>query len=347
MLPLFFLALAQAVTPELRQHVEAGLRAKAAGDLDGAAREFQRVAELAPELAAAHVNLGSVYFQQKDYARATGPLRRALQLNADLPGAQQMLGTALLAQGAAVEAIPHLERAQAADLLGIALLEAGRTRDAVDKLEAALLQRPEDPDLTYYLSHAHGRLSKDLFERLRAQPDGATRVQQMLGEAAAGAGQREQAEKHFRAALAARADLRGVHLAIGQLYLAGGDYARAEPEFRAEARMAPMSAMAAYKLGLTLMNLGKAAEAITELQRAEQLQPGMPETHLALGKALAATGDLSGAEGALQKVVQAEPASALAEAAHLQLSQIYRKLGRTADADREIRALQELRRGRR
>jgi len=73
----------------------------------------------------------------------------------------------------------------------------------------------------------------------------------------------------------------------------------------------------------------------------------MPETHLALGKALAATGDLSGAEGALQKVLQAEPASALAEAAHLQLSQIYRKLGRTADADREIRALQELRRGRR
>jgi Flp pilus assembly protein TadD len=111
--------------------------------------------------------------------------------------------------------------------------------------------------------------------------------------------------------------------------------------------MAPMSATAAYKLGLALLNLGKAAEATKELERAEQLRPGMPETLLALGKALVATGNSSEAEGALRKVVKAEPASTLAEAAHLQLSQLYRKLGRTADAAREIRALQELRRGRR
>ena len=35
--------------------------------------------------------------------------------------------------------------------------------------------------------------------------------------------------------------------------------------------------------------------------------------------------------------------SALAEAAHLQLSQVYRRLGRGADADRELRALRSLR----
>lgn len=343
MLPILVLALFQAVTPELRQHVEAGMKARAAGDLDSAAREFQRVSELAPSLAAAHVNLGSVYFQQKKYGLAVGPLRRALELNADLPGARQMLGTSLLALGAAAEAVPLLEKASSPDLLGIALLEAGRTRDAVDQLEAALVQRPGDPDLLYYLSRAHGELAKGLFNQLRGQAAGAARGEQMLGEAALAAGQREQAEKHLRAAAGLRPDLRGVHLAIGEILLSGGDYARAEPELRAETELAPYSAGAAYKLGLTLSNLGKTAEALKELERAYRLGPDMPETSLALGKALA-PGDPAAAVAAFERVVKLAPESNLAEAAHLQLSQIFRKLGRTGDAEREIKALQNLRR---
>ena len=82
---LLSMLLAAQVTPDLRQHVDAGLKAKAAGDLDTAIREFKRVAELAPDLAAAHVNLGAVYFEKKDYAASVAPLRRALQLNPDLP----------------------------------------------------------------------------------------------------------------------------------------------------------------------------------------------------------------------------------------------------------------------
>ena len=344
MLPLLiFLAFAQTVTPELRQHVEAGLKARAAGDMETAAREFQRVTELAPDMAAAHVNLGGVYFEKRDYQKAVAPLRRALELNAVLPGAHQMLGAALLALGAAGEAIPHLEKAKTPGLLGIALLEAGRARDAVDHLEGALVQRPGDPDLLYYLSHAHGELSKSLFDRLRMQAAGVTRTEQMLGEAAAAAGQRSEAEKHLRAALEGRPDLRGVHMAIGELHLASGDYVRAEPEFRAESQLAPFSAAAAYKLGLVLSNRGRQGEAVIELERAYRLRPDMPETSLALGKALAATGELAAAEAALQRVVKLEPASALAEAAHLQLSQVYRRLGRGADADRELRALRSLR----
>src|SRR5512134_3690427 len=98
------------LSPELRQHVEAGMKAKSAGDLDGAIREFSRVVELAPEMAAAHVNLGAVYLAKRDYTAAVRPLRRSLELNPDLPGAHGMLGTALLAQGYACDAVPHLEK---------------------------------------------------------------------------------------------------------------------------------------------------------------------------------------------------------------------------------------------
>lgn len=335
------------VTPELKQHVEAGLKAKNAGDLEAALREFQRVVEIAPEMAAAHVNLGAVYLAKKGYREAIPPLRRALELNPDLPGAHDMLGTALLALGYAGESIPHLEKAGAEDLWGVALLETGRVREAVDKLEAALVKRPDDPDLLYYLAQAQGRLSKLVFDKLVAGSPDSARRRQLLGEAQAAAGNRDAAEKDFRAALEIRPDLRGVHFALGELYLGSGDYPGAEREFREEARRAPGSAAAASKLGEVLLNLGRTPEALVELRRANALEPDTPETLLQLGKATLASGDPAAAEKLLLRVIEQEPASNHAESAHYQLAQIYRKLGRSPEADREMKLFQEMRKGRR
>jgi tetratricopeptide (TPR) repeat protein len=342
MIPLLLLLFLQ-ITPELREHVEAGLKAKSAGDLDTAIREFTRVAEIAPILPAAHVNLGAVHLQKKNYAAAVKSLRRAVELDPNLPGAHGMLGTALLAQGFAREAVPHLEKGDAKDLLGVALLESGRARDALEHLEAALVKRPGDPDLLYYLGRAHAELSNSLFTQLRESAPDSPRGHQLLGEAQAAARNRVEAEKHFRAALAGRADIHGVHYALGQLYLEAGDYEKAEAEFRAEAQLAPGSAAAAYKLGLVLANLGRTAEALAEFRRADTLQPGMPETLLELGKLLAASGDASSAERYLKQVLSAERDTALAQAAHFDLARVYRKLGRTAEAEREMKAFQELR----
>ena len=337
------LLLALQVTPELRQHVEAGLKAKNAGDLDTAIREFKRVTELAPDLPAAHVNLGAVYLDKKDYANAIPPLRKALELNNDLPGAHSMLGVALLSQGYAAEAIPHLEAAQSDDLLGVALLETGRVREAIDRIEAALAKRPDDPDLLYYLAQAHGRLSKQAFDRLRETSPDSPRTLQMLGDAFAASGNRDAAEKNFRAALAARSDLRGVHYALAELFLETSDFAKAEAEFRAETKLAPGSAAAAFKLGSVLLSRGQIPAAITELKRANALQPDMPETLLELGKALNASGDAAAAEPFLLQVLKLEQTGKLAEAAHFQLAQSYRKLGRADDAAREMKLFQQLR----
>lgn len=334
------------VTPELRQHVDAGLRAKAAGDLTTAAREFQRVVELAPELPAAHINLGAVYLAQKDYSRAIETLRKGLTLNADLPGAQAMLGTALLAQGYAAEAIPHLEKGQVDDLLGVALLETGRTREAVERLEAALLKRPDDPDLLYYLGQAHGQLAKQTLDRLQGIAPRSARALQLRGEALAAAGNREGAMEQWHAALLARPDLRGVHYAMGELYLKTAEYEKAEAEFRAEAQSAPGSAAAAYQIGSVLLQRGRTREALIELRRADTLQPNMPETLLALGKALLAEGDQKDAETTLRRVVAAEPQSTLAEAAHFQLAQLYRQTGRAPEAASEMDAFRKLREAR-
>jgi tetratricopeptide (TPR) repeat protein len=289
------------------------------------------------------VNLAAVYSAKKDYAAAIPSLKKALAINPDLPGAHEMLGIALLAEGYAAESISHLEKAHADSLLGVALLESGRARDAVDKLESALLKQPGDPDLLYYLGQAHAQLSKQAFDRLAADHPDSPRTLQLLAEAAAAAGNREAAKQDWRRALEQRPDLRGVHLALGELDLTSGDYEEAEREFREEARLSPGSAAAAYKLGLVLLNRGRVPEALAELRRADALQPGMPETLLELGKATAASGDAASAERLFKQVLEHEQTSSLAAAAHFQLAAIYRKTGRAADADREMRAFQKLR----
>jgi tetratricopeptide (TPR) repeat protein len=342
-----FLLLALQITPELRQHVDSGLKAKSAGDLDSAIREFTRVVQLAPSLPAAHVNLGAVYLQKKKYAEAVTSLQRAIELNPDLPGAHGMLGTALLAQGFARDAVSHLEKAEAVDLLGVALLESGRVRDAIEHLEAALLKRPDDPDLLFYLGQAHSHLSNQVLTKLQESAPDSPRTHQLLGDVQAAGGNRSAAEKHFRAALAARADIHGVHYALGQLFLEAGDYEKAEQEFREEAQLVPGSAAAAYKLGLVLVNRGRTAEALAQLKRAQTLQPAMPETLLELGKLMTASGDLKSAEAYLTQALASERGTSLAQAAHFQLAQVYRKLGRTSEAEREMKAFQELRAKRR
>ena len=344
MIAALLLLIAFQVTPELRQHVEAGLKAKASGDLEAATREFRMVADMAPGLAPAWVNLGAVYLARKDYSDAIPALRKALEINSDLPGAQEMLGSALLAQGFAAEAVPHLEKAQAHDLLGVALLESGRPRDAVEHLEAALLKRPGDPDLLYYLGQAHARLSADAFETIRRNHSQSARAEELLGEQMQSRGDSQAAEQHFRAALVARPDLRGVHYALGELYVASGDYERAEIEFRAETHIAPGSAAAAYKLGSALLNRGRVADAISELKRSDALQPGMPETLLELGRAYNTAGQSAAAEKCLKQVIAQEETGSLAQAAHFQLAQAYRKLSRDADAERELAVFREMKR---
>lgn len=333
----------EVVSPQVLQHVQAGLKAKKDGNLDAAIQEFQQVVALAPKLAAAHMNLGAAYYEKRDYANAEVSLSKALELKPDLIGAHGMVGVALLAQGYAEKAIPHLERAEMINVLGVALLEVGRISEAVEKLEAALQKQPGDPDLLYYLGQAFGRLSGQTIDQLLAQHPDSPRARQVRAENHAAMGRREAAEKEFRTILEVKPDIRGIHLALGELYLSAADFDKAESEFRAELKLSPGNASAQYRMGAVLLKKGQIREARTHLDRANQLKPEMPETLYELGKAAALDGDIASAERALLRVSELEGSGALAESAHLQLAQLYRKQGKVVEADQHVRKLRDLR----
>jgi tetratricopeptide (TPR) repeat protein len=332
----------QASTSDALQHLHAGIEADKNGQLDSALSEFEKATKLDPTLAAAFLDLGEVYIEQRAYASAVAPLKRALALNPNIEGGHQLLGYALLAQGYAVEAIPHLEKTKADDALGIALLEAGRLPEAVAALQKALAKRPDDPDLLYYYGRASGLLSKQVFDELEARFPDSARAHQMMAQDYAALRDLPNAEKEFLEALRLRPQTANLHLELGELYARAQQWDKAEEQFRLETESQPGSPEAAYRLGEALLQLGKFHDARVSLVRSNELRAEMPETLYLLGKAASLDGDDALAEKSWLHVLKLEKDTSLAAQAHFGLAGIYRKQGKAAEASREMESFRKL-----
>jgi len=338
---LLWLAL-QTISPEALHHLKAGRQAESQQHFDLAVTEYRKVTELEPALAEGFVNLGQAFMEEQDYAAAIVPLKQALQLDSSLAPGHQLLGYALLAQGYAAEAIPHLSRVHEQGALGIAQVETGQFAEAITNLQAALQKRPNDPDLLYYLGRAGGLLSKQSIDALLAAYPDSARAHQSLAENYFVLRQMADAEKEYRSALQLRPDTPNLHLELGQVYAITSRWPQAEEQFRAESKLQPGNAEAAYRLGNTLLQQGKAHEACAELQHSNQLQPQMPETLYALGKASALDHDDTAAEKAWSQQLEVEKDGPLAAQAHFGLAGLYRRQGKAAKAEEEMREFQRL-----
>ena len=328
------------VPPEALPLLQSGIDAENRGAWDEAVAAFRKAADLAPNSAIVFLRLGEAYMKEHDYAAAIPPLKHAAEVSPDSPAIHQLLGYALLATGYSAEAIPHLKMINDAGALGIAQLQAGQAAEAVANLQAALAKSPDDPDLLFYLSRASTALAGQSLDRLRSVDPNSARGHQALGQTEYEMKKLPEAAQEYEKAIAMRPDLPGLRLELGQVFAAGSEWAKAEEQFRGEAKLQPGSAEAAYRLGNALLQQGKMKEAAEELKRSDLLSPNMPETLYALGRA-AAVSDPDAAEHALQRVIELEKDTPLAGQAYLALAQIHRRQGKKEQAARD---LQEYRR---
>ncbi|MGA9965821.1 MAG: tetratricopeptide repeat protein [Terriglobales bacterium] len=335
----------QTISPEAAQHMQAGIAADKQQQLDVAITEFRKVTQLEPTFADGFVSLGQTYMEKHDFASAVTPLKRALEVDPDLAPAHQLLGYALLAQGYAAQAIPHLQKVQDKTGLGIAQIQTGQLPEAVANLQAALAERPNDQDLLYYLGRASGLMSKQSIDTLLAAYPDSARAHQALAENYFVLRQMPEAEKEYREALRLRPDTPEIHLELGEVYAGAFQWTKAEEEFRVQAKLQPGNAEAAYRLGTALLEQGKAREARAELVRADKLMPDMPETLYSLGKAASLEGDTATAEKEWTRLLSIEKETPLAAQAHFGLAGLYRKQGKTATAQHEMQEFQRLQAG--
>lgn len=287
------------------------------------------------------------YRQKGDLQHAITELRQALVLQPGLRDAHGLLGELLLGQGFAQEALPHLELAENVYLQGLALLELKRLPEAVNKLLAADAQHPDDPEVMFHLGAASAALMQRAFARIvNTHPD-SPRALELQARNHLAQGRGDLAEPLFRDALRVKPDLPGIHLELGRiLQEQRGNLDQAELEFRAEVELRPGNAEAAWRLGSVLLRKGQPKEALAALQRSDELRPNMIETLLDMGKAYLMEHRIEPAEKAFRRIIEINDTDEIGAAAHLQLSQICRRLGRTEEAEQHLKRFRELSKGR-
>jgi tetratricopeptide (TPR) repeat protein len=146
-------------------------------------------------------------------------------------------------------------------------------------------------------------------------------------------GRLDEAERLLRQVLARTPSDAGVSFNLGLLVAERGRTDEAERLLRSALEADPRLAAAAFNLAV-LVWARNPLEAVVLARRAVTLNPELPRYAWTLGYYQASAGDLRGATETLEALVRAHPE--FAEAYDL-LAQIYRSLGRPADAEALLR----------
>ena len=120
-------------------------------------------------------------------------------------------------------------------------------------------------------------------------------------------GSTEEAEKHFRAALALHQDLSKVHGNLGSLLADRGDMSEAMLHLREAIRLAPESFDARFNLATGLLKQGTWTEAKVEYEHAIRLRSSDADAHFGLGTALKEIGDREGAAREYRETLRIAP----------------------------------------
>ncbi len=103
------------------------------------------------------------------------------------------------------------------------------------------------------------------------------------------------------------ADSAETHLSRAKEYVAAGQYAKAENEYRDVLRLAPTDPVATRELALLYKNQGQLPQAYTLLQKAAELQPDNAEVQVKLGQILLVTGQVQDARKAALRSLEKQP----------------------------------------
>jgi Flp pilus assembly protein TadD len=145
------------------------------GQNDGGIEKLLAVTDAAPQLAAAHINLGIAYRRNEDWARAEASVERALEVSPRHPVALNELGIVLRRQGRfeearasyeqALEVAPgfHYARRNLAILCDLFLADLGC---AIENYERYAQDFPEDETVAMWIA--------DLRNRAAGQATGST-----------------------------------------------------------------------------------------------------------------------------------------------------------------------------
>ena len=343
---------------DLRQDYAAAQRLLAAGDAEGARRQFAALSRAHPEVAELHATLGALLFQAGDFAGSLRELALARKLKPSLPNLDGLIAMSnaelgnyeasqrpleLTFQGATDPAIKRqsgleLERVYTA------------TRQDAKAVGVALQMQqifPTDPEVLYHNERIFGNFAFVTVQTLvNAAPESVWRYLAQA-EADESQGLHDAALSAYQKVLSVDAKHPGIHYRMGRVLREKArdshhpeDLQLAMTEFQAELKLHPDSANAAYEIGELERISGKLPEAKTSFARALATFPDFPEANLGMGMVLASMNQPADALPFLKKAVQLDPTD---QTGWYYLSRVARVLGQTEDSAAALKRFTELR----
>ena len=286
---------------------------------------LERAAELLPQDAEAHANLGSEHKARGEWAAALSSLRRSLAIEPRNPAALIDVADAERALGRAREAVPLYQRALQLDPrspeghnnLGNAFLELEDPAAAARCYRQALELRPNDAQVLCNLANALRQLGQleeamECNRRAIALAPGLAMAHNNLGLLLAGRGQRAEAIVSYREALRLNPRYLEALNNLGNVLREQGELRQALDLFRRAVQLDESRADSHSNLGYALLDLRRVADAAASFRSAIALQPNNVPAHLGLAAALRVQGLAAEAEASCQAALAAEPRSSAA-----------------------------------
>jgi tetratricopeptide (TPR) repeat protein len=348
--PLLAQSASNEVTPEVQQLYAQAKTAQQNGDDNTAMEKYRQMIRLAPDLAAAYNNLGMLYFNHGEYAKAVPVLERGLHVDPKMGTATALLGLSYFELGQDQKARPVLEsalRANPADSnvqmsLAHVLINLGMNQEAIRSLNDYLARNPKDQQAWYLLGKTYLNLSEDALGKVNQIDPNSFVAHEVAGEIDESMHNYDGALVEFKKAVELAPQQAGTHLRLGNVYWVMGKWQSAQDEFRSELAIAPMDCMARWKLANSILAAnGSSDEALTNLNQTVTRCPNIMQARVDRARALV---KLNRDTEALPDLLLAVKDSPDEPSIHFLLASVYRSQGRAEDAKRELHTYGELQR---
>ena len=322
--------------------------AEARGDFAGAAASYESLLQIAPRLAPAYNNLGSLYLRQREYKKAAAVLEKGLKIGPKMSSASALLGLALYEMGDYAEAGRNLESALRANpkdnnaelFLANALIKLGKYEQAAEHLRQLSQRQPENQEVLYLLGKVHMKLSEEALTKLNALDPNSVWAHEISGEVMESMKNYDGALLEYKKAVEVAPLQAGTHYHLGNAYWSLNMWDAATDQFHAELANDPSNCMAQWKLGnIILEQHGDSAAALAETQKALEMCPDLMAARVDRARALIKLDRHAEAVKDLEAAAKADPGES---SAHFLLAQAYRALGRTQEAQAEMKVFSKL-----
>jgi superkiller protein 3 len=319
-----------------------------AGNAAEAEASYRRATDTAPNFAPGWLDLGLAQLKEGKLEDATGSIRHALALDPSVHGARLFLGIAEYQTQHIDAAVVDLEQAGREDpdnlqvlmWLGIVEMESGHPEQATAPLDRAAELAPDDAGILDYRVQAHMAVARESYTRLYRLDPGSWRLHRLNAQIDAQAGQPDEAIHEYQAAIKIAPKQADLYEGLGWEYRQTGHLDLAEKAFEQQLELTPGNPIAMYNLASTRVDSGQAASAAGLLEQVVKLNAAPTVADYYLGRAYAAEGRQEPAVAEYQKATTL--GGETARQAWYGLGQVYRDLGRTAEARAAVEKFQQL-----